>query len=115
MCKFWSPCTALLPWIYSFFKCSAGHVSDVFSLTARSFGFYLAALVGLRKRRTISLRHTFTFAIAKRILNRRLRQLDSATLTALEGLAVAKLEELSEAAIDFSTATDLSTWLTANQ
>ena len=41
------------------------------------------------------------------------RQLDAATFTALEGLAV--VEELSEAAIDFSTATDLSTWLAANQ
>jgi hypothetical protein len=54
-------------------------------------------------------------AIAKRILNRRLGPLDSATLTVLEGLAVAKLEELSEAAIDFGAATDLSTWLAANQ
>ena len=54
-------------------------------------------------------------AIAKRILNRRLGQLNAATLTALENLTVAELEELSEAAIDFSTAADLSTWLTANQ
>ena len=54
-------------------------------------------------------------AIAKRILNRRLGQLDAATLAALDNLTVAKLEELSDAAIDFSTAADLSTWLTANQ
>ena len=50
-------------------------------------------------------------ALIIRQLNRRFGSLDWATQEQIRNLSTAKLEELGEALLDFSDATDLANWL----
>jgi heme oxygenase len=46
-----------------------------------------------------------------RLLNRRIGEIDSLLVQKVQQLSVEKLEELGEALLDFTSITDLETWL----
>lgn len=46
-----------------------------------------------------------------RQLNRRIGEIDSSLIQKIQELPVEKLEELGEALLDFTSVTDLETWL----
>lgn len=46
-----------------------------------------------------------------RLLNRRVGEIDSLLIQKVQQLSVEKLEELGEALLDFTSITDLETWL----
>lgn len=46
-----------------------------------------------------------------RLLNRRVGEIDSLLIQKVQQLSVEKLEELGEALLDFTSVTDLETWL----
>ncbi len=49
-----------------------------------------------------------------RLLNRRVGEIDSLLIQKIQELSVEKLEELGEALLDFTSVTDLETWLEHN-
>jgi len=49
-----------------------------------------------------------------RLLNRRVGEIDSLLIQKVQELTVEKLEELGEALLDFTSVTDLETWLEHN-
>jgi predicted transposase YdaD len=49
-----------------------------------------------------------------RLLNRRIGEIDSLLIQKVQELTVEKLEELGEALLDFTSVTDLETWLEDN-
>jgi predicted transposase YdaD len=49
--------------------------------------------------------------LIKRLLSRRLGNIDSAILQRIEGLSIQQLESLAEALLDFTTVEDLLIWL----
>ncbi|BCL33602.1 DUF4351 domain-containing protein [Nostoc sp. MS1] len=50
-----------------------------------------------------------------RLLNRRFGEIESSLIQQIQGLSVAKLENLAEALLDFATVTDLEIWLNQQQ
>lgn len=49
-----------------------------------------------------------------RLLNRRVGEIDSLLIQKIQELSIEKLEELGEALLDFTSVTDLETWLEHN-
>ncbi len=49
--------------------------------------------------------------IVKRLLNRRVGEIDSSLIQQIEALPIQELEDLTDALLDFSTVTDLQQWL----
>jgi predicted transposase YdaD len=59
---------------------------------------------GLQKEKRLIIRQ----------LNRRIEEIDSLLIQKVQELTVEKLEELGEALLDFTSVTDLETWLQHN-
>lgn len=54
-------------------------------------------------------------AVISRLLNRRIGTVDPQLMERVRGLAIAQLEDLAEALLDFQDAADLANWLDAHQ
>ncbi|QSV67465.1 MAG: DUF4351 domain-containing protein [Aphanizomenon flos-aquae DEX188] len=71
---------------------------------AKQEGLYEGLQEGLQKEKRLIIR----------LLNRRVGEIDSLLIQKIQELSVEKLEELGEALLDFTSVTDLETWLEHN-